>query len=185
VSHPLFWVRDGEGRWWQRSFELLVPLDPWHPVMHVNWFEAEAFCRWAGRRLPTEAEWEMAATLDIATGRKRRFPWGDAPPTPERASLDYRHGGTIDVRALAEGDSAAGCRQMICNVWEWVADTFEPYPGFVADPYAEYSQPYFGRKNVLKGGCWTTRARLIRSTWRNFYMRQRRNIFAGFRTAAL
>jgi gamma-glutamyl hercynylcysteine S-oxide synthase len=185
VSHPLFWVRDGEGRWWQRSFELLVPLDPWHPVVHVNWFEAEAFCRWAGRRLPTEAEWEMAATLDIATGRKRRFPWGDAPPTPERASLDYRHGGTIDVRALAEGDSAAGCRQMIGNVWEWVADTFEPYPGFVADPYAEYSQPYFGRKNVLKGGCWTTRARLIRSTWRNFYMRQRRNIFAGFRTAAL
>ena len=74
---------------------------------------------------------------------------------------------------------------MIGNVWEWVADTFQPYPGFVCDPYKEYSQPYFGAKKVLKGGAWTTRARLIRSTWRNFYKPQRRNVFAGFRTAAL
>jgi len=183
AEHPLFWQRDG-GRWFERRFELLVPLEPWHPVVHVNWYEAEAFCRWAGRRLPTEAEWELAATLDPATGRKRRFPWGDAPPTPERANLDYRAGGTLDVRALPSGDSPVGCRQMIGNVWEWVADTFEPYPGFVCDPYKEYSEPHFGGKNVLKGGCWTTRSRLIRATWRNFFKRQRRNVFAGFRTAA-
>ena len=161
-----------------------MPLEPWQPVVHVNWYEAEAFCRWAGRRLPTEAEWEMAATLEPATGRKRRFPWGDAPPTPECANLDYRAGGTLDVRALPAGDSPVGCRQMIGNVWEWVADTFEPYPGFVCDPYREYSEPHFGGKNVLKGGCWTTRSRLIRATWRNFFKRHRRNIFAGFRTAA-
>jgi iron(II)-dependent oxidoreductase len=91
----------------------------------------------------------------------------------------------VDVRALPAGDSAFGCRQMIGNVWEWVADTFQPYPGFECDPYKEYSQPYFGQKKVLRGGCWTTRSRLVRNTWRNFFMRHRRNIFAGFRTVAL
>jgi iron(II)-dependent oxidoreductase len=184
AEQPLFWQRGADGRWWERRFATLVPLEPWHPVVHVNWYEAEAYCRWAGRRLPTEAEWEMAATLEPATGRKRRFPWGDGPPTPETASLDYRAGGTVDVRALPAGDSPAGCRQMIGNVWEWVADTFQPYPGFVCDPYQEYSRPYFGEKKVLRGGAWTTRSRLIRSTWRNFYKRHRRNVFAGFRTCA-
>jgi ergothioneine biosynthesis protein EgtB len=184
AAQPLFWQRGSDGRWYERQFDALAPLAPWHPVVHVNWYEAEAYCGWAGRRLPTEAEWEMAATLDIASGRKRRFPWGDAPATAERANLDFHAGGTIDVRALPAGDSSAGCRQMIGNVWEWVADTFQPYPGFVCDPYKEYSQPYFGTKRVLRGGCWTTRARLIRPTYRNFFMRQRRNVFAGFRTVA-
>jgi gamma-glutamyl hercynylcysteine S-oxide synthase len=183
VEHPLFWRRVG-AEWFERRFDLFVPLEAWQPVVHVNWYEAEAFCHWAGRRLPTEAEWEMAATLDPATGAKRRFPWGDAPPTCERAHLDYRFGRTLDVRALPAGDSPVGCRQMIGNVWEWVADTFEPYPGFVCDPYKEYSVPHFGEKKVLKGGCWTTRSRLIRATWRNFFKRQRRNVFAGFRTVA-
>lgn len=185
AEHPLFWVRDGAGCWHERRFAETVALEPWHPVVHVNWYEAEAYCRWAGRRLPTEAEWEMAATLDPVTGGKRRFPWGDEPPTPERASLDFRAGATIDVRALAAGDSPLGCRQMIGNVWEWVADTFEAYPGFACGPYREYSEPYFGRKKVLRGGAWATRARLIRGTWRNFYMAHRRNVFAGFRTAAI
>ena len=182
VEHPLFWVTDGR-RWSEQVFDEVVPLRPWHPVACVNWWEAEAWCKWAGRRLPTEAEWEMAASFDPKTRSKRRFPWGDTPPTPDRANLDYLAGGTIDVRALPASDSALGCRQMIGNVWEWVASTFDPYPGFVCDPYKEYSQPYFGRKKVLKGGCWTTRSLLIRNTWRNFYMRHRRNIFAGFRTS--
>jgi gamma-glutamyl hercynylcysteine S-oxide synthase len=184
AAHPLFWVRGGDQRWYECRFGVTASLDPWHPVIHVNWYEAEAYCRWAGRRLPTEAEWEVAATLDPATGRKHHFPWGNEPPTPGRANLDYRAGGTIDVRALPDGDSGVGCRQMIGNVWEWVEDTFQPYPGFMCDPYKEYSQPYFGQKKVLKGGCWTTRSRLIRSTWRNFFKHHRRNIFAGFRTAA-
>jgi iron(II)-dependent oxidoreductase len=184
AEHPLFWIRGDDRRWRECRFGLPALLEPWHPVVHVNWYEAEAYCRWAGRRLPSEAEWEMAATLDPATGGKRRFPWGNELPTPERANLDYRAGGTVDVRALPSGDSVVGCRQMIGNTWEWVADTFEPYPGYVCDPYQEYSQPYFGQKKVLKGGGWTTRSRLIRSTWRNFYKHHRRNIFAGFRTAA-
>jgi iron(II)-dependent oxidoreductase len=184
LTHPLFWVPDG-ARWLERAFDRIAPLRPWHPICGVSWFEAEAYCKWARRRLPAEAEWEMAASFDPRTGKKRRFPWGDSPPSPEQANLDYRAGGTVDVRALAAGDSALGCRQMIGNVWEWVADTFASYPGFVCDPYQEYSQPYFGTKKVLKGGAWTTRGRLIRNTWRNFFMRQRRNIFAGFRTCAL
>lgn len=184
AEHPLFWTRDEAGEWRARMFDTVAPLEPWHPVVHVNWYEAEAFCRWAGRRLPTEVEWEMAATFDFTAGRKRRFPWGDEPPTPERASLDYRARGTVDVRVRPEGDSPVGCRQMIGNVWEWVEDTFQAYPGFVCDPYAEYSQPYFGEKKVLRGGAWTTRSRLIRATYRNFYKRHRRNILAGFRTAA-
>jgi len=184
AEHPLFWRRSG-ARWYECRFGEAALLGPWHPVIHVNWYEADAYCRWAQRRLPTEAEWEMAATLEPATGRKRRFPWGDTPPTPDCANLDFRAGGPVDVRAFAGSDSPVGCRQMIGNVWEWVADTFEPYPGFECDPYKEYSQPYFGSKKVLRGGCWATRSRLIRSTWRNFYMRHRRNIFAGFRTVAL
>jgi gamma-glutamyl hercynylcysteine S-oxide synthase len=189
VEHPLFWLRDG-CRWYQRRFHLVIPLDPWHPVVCVNWWEAEAYCRWAGRRLPTEAEWEMAATAEPAaggrslTGRKRRFPWGDDPPAPDRASLDYHAGWTVDVRAFPAGDSGFGCRQMLGNVWEWVADSFQPYPGFVVDPYKEYSQPYFGQKTVLRGGCWATRSRLIRPTYRNFFKPHRRNVFAGFRTVA-
>jgi gamma-glutamyl hercynylcysteine S-oxide synthase len=184
AAQPLFWQRH-DGRWFEQQFGVLVPLEPWHPVVHVNWYEAEAFCRWAGRRLPTEAEWEMAATHDPATGGKRRFPWGAGAATPECANLDYRAGWTVDVRALPAGDSPLGCRQMIGNVWEWVADTFNAYPGFVRDPYQEYSEPHFGAKKVLKGGGWTTRSRLIRASWRNFFKPHRRNIFAGFRTAAL
>ncbi|MBI2204233.1 MAG: ergothioneine biosynthesis protein EgtB [Candidatus Rokubacteria bacterium] len=191
VEHPLFWRRGGDGDWYERRFDATARLEPWHPVACVNWYEAEAYCRWAKRRLPIEAEWEMAATAEPApnragvSARKRRFPWSDERPAPAHANLDYRAGWTVDVRALADGDSGFGCRQMIGNVWEWTADTFMPYPGFVADPYAEYSQPYFGQKKVLRGGAWTTRTRLIRPTYRNFYKPHRRNIFAGFRTCRI
>ena len=179
-ERPRFWSKRN-GTWFLRSFDQQLPLDPWHPVVHVNWYEAKAYCTWAGRRLPTEAEWEYAASGP----RKNRFPWGETPPTSERANLDYRHGGPVDVRAFPAGDSPHGCRQMIGNVWEWTDSLLEPYPGFVPDPYKEYSQPYFGQKPVLRGGGWTTRSGMIRNTWRNFFVRHRRNIVAGFRTCAL
>jgi len=166
-----------------------VPLEPHRPVSFVSWHEAEAWCRWAGRRLPTEIEWEVAAagepTLDGAlSARKRLYPWGDEPPDERRANLDGRAAGTIDVGALPAGDSAFGCRQMIGNVWEWTATDFGPYSGFVADPYADYSAPWFGDHKVLRGGCWATRPRLLRNTWRNFYTPDRRDVFAGLRTCA-
>jgi iron(II)-dependent oxidoreductase len=180
---PLYWRREG-GAWLRRDFDRWVPLEPHLPVIHVSWYEADAYCRWAGRRLPTEAEWEAAGSLPLEGGRKRRFPWGDEGPTPDRANLDGLALGCVGVAAHASGDSAVGCRQMIGNVWEWTADAFGPYPGFVPDPYKEYSAPWFGDHRVLRGGCWATRGRLLRNTWRNFYRPQRRDVYAGFRTCA-
>ena len=191
AEHPVYWNREADGRWLQRRYDRFIPLEESHPVIHVSWYEAMAFCAWAGRRLPTEAEWEMAASAEPTsdgrgiTGRQRRFPWGDEPSSPERANLDSAAGGCVDVRALPDGDSAFGCRQMIGNVWEWVRDDFWPYPGYVRDPYKEYSEPWFGSHKVLRGGCWATRSRLIRNTWRNFYPPDRRDVWAGFRTCAL
>jgi gamma-glutamyl hercynylcysteine S-oxide synthase len=178
------WSSDGR-RWRDEaraSGPLYAPGAPHHPIIHVSWYEAEAYCRWADRRLPTEAEWELAAG-----GReKRRYPWGETPPTPAHANLDARCGGPVDVAAHAAGDSPFGCRQMLGNTWEWTASRFLPFPGFVADPYAEYSAPWFESPHyVLRGGCWATRARLLRTTWRNFYPPHRRDVFAGFRTCAL
>jgi gamma-glutamyl hercynylcysteine S-oxide synthase len=159
------------------------PGRPDRPVLHVNWYEAAAYCRWAGRRLPTEAEWEAAATGGPG-GPKRRFPWGDEPPGPGLANLDARATGCVDVAAAPGADAPSGCRQMIGNVWEWTADDFLPYPGFAADPYKEYSAPWFGTHKALRGGCWATRSRLLRTTWRNFFRPERRDVFAGFRTCA-
>ncbi len=184
AAQPVYWRR-GDGGWERRDFDRWVPLEPHRPVLHVNWYEAAAYCRWAGRRLPTEAEWEMAASWEPETGRKRRFPWGEELPSAERANLDWRSMGAVDVAALPAGDSPVGCRQMIGNVWEWTATDFGPYPGFVRDPYKDYSEPWFYTHKVLRGGCCTTRSRLIRNTWRNFYKPDRRDVWAGFRTCAL
>jgi iron(II)-dependent oxidoreductase len=192
AEHPLYWQKETGGHWLRRDFDRRLPLEAHRPVIHVNWYEADAYCRWAGRRLPTEAEWEAAAAGLAAISDesrhnfgKRRFPWGDESPSPRHANLDSRALGCAEVADFPEGDSAFGCRQMIGNVWEWTASDFLPYPGFVADPYKEYSAPWFGTHKVLRGGCWATRSRLLRNTWRNFYRPERRDVWAGFRTCAL
>ena len=182
AAAPVYWLKEGPV-WLHRCFDSLEELPMHSPVIHVNWYEAEAYCRWAKRRLLTEAEWEFAAAA--APEGKRCFPWGDSAPTPDRAHLDGRAWRCTDVADYAAGDSACGCRQMLGNVWEWTSSAFLPYPGFVADPYKEYSQPWFGDHKVLRGGCFATRSRLLRNTWRNFYTPDRRDVFAGFRTAAL
>jgi iron(II)-dependent oxidoreductase len=174
--HPVYWRREPSGSWLRRRFDAWVPLEDHLPVHFVNAHEADAFCRWAGRRLPTEAEWEWAAG-------PARFPWGDDPPTPDRALLDLRADEPCEVGAHAAGDTPLGLRQMIGNVWEWTATTFGPYPGFEPGPYREYSAPWFGTHRVLRGGAFATRSRLLRRTWRNFYMPDRRDVLAGFRTA--
>ncbi|HEY6292042.1 MAG TPA: selenoneine synthase SenA [Terriglobia bacterium] len=190
AGHPVYWQRQAKGRWLRRNFDEWVPLEDRLPVLHVNWYEADAYCRWAGRRLPTEAEWEMAASAEPSrdaqriTPHKRLFPWGNEPPTPDRASLDWHAMGCVDVEALPASDSAFGCRQMIGNVWEWTATAFGPYPGFSPGPYKEYSAPWFGDHKVLRGGCWVTRSGLIRNNYRNFYQLHRRDVWGGFRTCA-
>ena len=182
---PLYWMKHGAD-WRVRRGDHYVPLQPNAAVIHVNWYEAEAYCRWARRRLPTEAEWEFAAaTAPGNLTHKRRYPWGDTPPTASHANLFGVASSTVDVTAFAEGDSAWGIRQLFGNAWEWTADWFNAYPGFVRDPYKEYSEPWFGNHKVLRGGCYATRASLLRNTWRNFYTPDRRDVLAGFRTCAL
>jgi gamma-glutamyl hercynylcysteine S-oxide synthase len=189
AAQPRYWRRVGAG-WERRDFERWRPLEPHLPVAQVNWYEAEAYCVWAHRRLPTEAEWEVAALGEPAAGgrlapQRRRHPWGDAPSGPDRANAAWQAPGCVDVGALPAGDSAFGCRQMLGNVWEWTSSTFLPYPGFEADGvYPEYSEPWVHTRKVLRGGSWTPPARLLRATFRNFYPPDRGNNWAGFRTCA-
>lgn len=183
ASAPVYWEDQG-GEWFQRAYDRLEPLRLHAPVIHVNWYEAEAYCRSRGRRLPTEAEWEFAAASAPGTAAKRRYPWGEVGPSARHANLFGAGAGCVDVAACPEGDSAWGCRQLFGNVWEWTADWFRPYPGFVEDPYKEYSAPWFGDHKVLRGGGYATRPALLRNTWRNFYTPDRRDVFAGFRTCA-
>lgn len=190
AEHPVYWREENVSRWQRRDFDRWVDLEPHRPVINVCRYEAEAYCNWAQRRLPTEAEWEAAASLsqdtnDITGIRKRRFPWGDSWPQENQVNLDGFAYGCADVAAYPKGDSVSGCRQMIGNVWEWTTSDFVPFPGFVPDPYKEYSQPWFYTHKVLRGGCWATRGRMLRNTWRSFYQPDRCDVWAGFRTCAL
>jgi iron(II)-dependent oxidoreductase len=178
---PRYWRKDGD-QWFARRFDRWEPLAPGEPVIHVNAFEAEAYCNFAGRRLPTEAEWECAARTGLSPGEDR-YPWGRTAPARGSVNLDGVFGRPVDVAALAGADTTTGGRQMIGNTWEWTATTFQGYPGFAPGYYREYSQPWFGDHRVLRGGCFATRSRLVHNRFRNFYTPDRNDIFAGFRTA--
>ena len=179
AEHPAYWKKSGAA-WQRRQFDRYVPVRQREPVVNVNAFEAEAYCAWAGRRLPTEAEWEAAASGPAHA----RYPWGESRWTAERANLDGYYGGVCEVDGFANAPSPFGCVQMIGNVWEWTATPFLPYPGFSPDAYAEYSQPWFATHRSLRGGAWSTRARMVSNRWRNFYLPHRVDITAGFRTCA-
>ena len=188
ADHPVHWIRDPGAGFRRRRFDRIEPLPPNEPVIHVNWFEANAWCAWAGRRLPTEVEWEAAALGEADGGRlaptRRTFPWGEALPEPRHANLDGWALGCVDVGALPDGDSAFGCRQLLGNVWEWTADTFAPFPGFRPDAYRDYSETRFHRTKALRGGAWATRSRMLTGRYRNFFSPERRDVMAGFRTVA-
>jgi ergothioneine biosynthesis protein EgtB len=191
AERPIYWLAKDDGAWTWRRYCDVEQLAPHVPVTFVSWYEADAWCRWARRRLPTEAEWEAAALGEPASNGsrlangKRRWPWGEASPVSALANLDFAFDGPCDVAACADGDSAFGCRQMIGNVWEWTASDFVPYPGFVADPYEDYSQPWFNSRKVLRGGAFATSARIARAAYRNFFTPERNDVIAGFRTCAL
>jgi iron(II)-dependent oxidoreductase len=183
LSAPAFWNREGS-TWSRRRFGLTEALPDDEPVLHVCWYEADAYARWAGRRLPTEAEWEKAARHDPGSGRSRRYPWGDEDPTPARANLGQRHLGPAPVGAYPDGASPLGVHQLIGDVWEWTSSTFTGYPGFVAWPYREYSEVFFGSDHrVLRGGSFGSDPAAVRGTFRNWDYPIRRQIFAGFRCA--
>jgi iron(II)-dependent oxidoreductase len=182
ITRPASWTADLSAEWRLGSCE---PLAPDRPVVHISWFEADAFARAHGVRLPTEAEWEKAATWDQEQGRALPYPWGDEPPVPGvHANVDQLGAGPHSAGAHPEGRSPYGCVGMIGDVWEWTSSDFGGYPGFAAYPYKEYSEVFFGSDyKVLRGGSWATRARVITPTFRNWDFPQRRQIFAGLRIA--
>ena len=185
---PAFWFREGAS-WLRRRFGLVEDLPDAEPVQHVCFHEAEAYARWVGRRLPTEGEWEKAASWDAATGAKRRYPWGDEAPDPWSGSGAHANLGQARFRptpagSFPDGASPYGARQMVGDVWEWTSTVFTGYPGFRSFPYREYSEVFFDAGyRVLRGGCWATDPQAMRTTFRNWDHPIRRQIFSGFRTA--
>ena len=166
VDPPMYWERDGEGGWQRTAMGRTEPVDPALPVIHVSWHEADAFARWAGKRLPTEQEWEAAAA-----GADR-----------ERANLDLLSFGCARAGAYADSPSECGAVQMLGDVWEWTASDFTAYPGFEPFPYPEYSEVFFGDEyRVLRGGAWATRRDVIRTSFRNWDLPERKQIFSGIR----
>ncbi len=183
---PKHWYQKEPHDWWTQRFGFDDPLRMDAPVVHVSYYEADAYARWAGKRLPTEAEWEKAASWDPKTETKRLYPWGNEPPAPggARANLDQLAFGPAEVGAYPAGASAYGALGMIGDVWEWTSSEFSAYPGFEAFPYPEYSEIFFDESYmVLRGGSWATRPGAIRSTFRNWDFPIRRQLFVGFRCA--
>ena len=194
IPHPLYWPlkettdisETTQASEAAPSTSQDLPLDYLyhHPVCGVSWYEADAYARFVGKRLPTEAEWEKAARWNPTTRTCSHYPWGDAFPARNHANHHHHHGNLSPVTAYPDGKSAVGCWDMLGNVWEWTADWFVPYDGFQPYPYVGYSQAYFDQQHrVLRGGSWATRPWSLRATLRNWYHPHVREIFAGFRCA--
>jgi len=184
LERPSGWEPDGSGGWQRNRFGTIESVPADEPVQHVCWYEADAFARWAGRRLPTEIEWEVAATCDPVTGIKRRHPWGDEPWRAGLANLGQERMGPDPVGAHPAGRSPVGCFAMEGDVWEWTSSGFDAWPGTSAFPYREYSEVFYGGDyKVLRGGSWATSPLACRGTFRNWDHPIRRHIFSGLRTA--
>lgn len=180
LTAPMYWGPDGT----RTRFGVVEELPPDEPVQHVTYFEAEAYARWAGARLPTEAEWEKAAAWDPALRRRRRFPWGDAEPTAALANLDGAALRPAPVGAYPAGASAYGVEQLMGDVWEWTSSDLTPWPGFRPMLYVDYSAPFFGGDyKVLRGGSWAVGSSILRPSFRNWDHPIRRQVFSGIRLA--
>lgn len=177
---PMYWERIDES-WKIRDFLGLRELNLKEPVCHVSYYEADAFCKWAGKRLPTEAEWEKAACWNENNQQKTIFPWGNEEPTEQKANLMESHQwGSTEVGSYPEGASPYGCHQMIGDVWEWTSSEFIGYPGFKSG-FDEYNDKWFSNQKVLRGGSFGTPKMSIRGSYRNFFRLDERWLFSGFR----
>jgi len=180
---PKYWWQQ-DGVWLRRSMDRIATPEPTAPVIHVCYHEADAFARWAEKRLPTEAEWEIAASWDGAHGASLEFPWGSRDATSRDANVDQLGFDVAPVDSYAANVSPLGCYGMIGDVWEWTSTDFSGHRGFEAFPYPEYSEVFFGTEyKVLRGGSWATRPGAIRNSFRNWDYPIRRQIFSGFRCA--
>ena len=185
VDAPQGWNKDASGEWSQTAFGHLRRLDPAEPVVHVSFWEAEAYANFEGARLPTEAEWEKAASWGSGSHEPRRYPWGDALITRTHANVGQSGWGPAPVGSYPAGASAYGVEQMIGDVYEWTVSEFRAYPGYRMFPYPEYSEVFFEDEDfrVLRGASWATSPSVARNTFRNWDYRQRRQIFSGVRLA--
>jgi ergothioneine biosynthesis protein EgtB len=199
-TRPLYWTEHADGsdsngshngdnssvgRWRVRGMFEDGALKAEHPVAGVSWYEAEAYARFMGKRLPTEAEWEKAASWDAGSHSKRLYAWGDDAPTGAHGNFDLRYWDTTPVGSFPSGASSYGCLDMMGNVWEWTSGLFAGYAGFTAYPYPEYSEVWFDEDHrVLKGGSWATHPSILRTSFRNFFRRHFRIAFAGIRLAS-
>jgi ergothioneine biosynthesis protein EgtB len=181
---PLYWELH-ENEWMIRDFVGLHPIESKanEPVCHVSFFEASAFAKWAGKRLPTEAEWEKAAAFDPKTRERTTFPWGDDQPDESKANL-FENGlwAPAPIGPFPAGQNAYGCQQMIGDVWEWTTSDYVSYPGFRSE-FDEYNDKWFVNQKVLRGGSFATPQVHIRSTYRNFFHAHERWMTSGFRCA--
>ena len=180
LERPMFWTAEGT----RRRFGGEEDVPPQEPVQHISYFEAEAFARWAGARLPTETEWEKACAWDPVTRARRRWPWGSAAPSADLVNIGGLGLRPAPVGAFPGSKSAYGAEQMIGDVWEWTSSDFTPWPGFRPMIYRDYSQPFFGGDyKVLRGGSWAVAPTTIRPSFRNWDHPIRRQIFTGVRLA--
>jgi ergothioneine biosynthesis protein EgtB len=177
---PMYWEKIDD-EWYVRDFLGIRKINPKEPVCHVSYYEADAYCKWAGKRLPTEAEWEKAACWNEQKQEKTVFPWGNNEPTSERSNLlESDHWGCTEVGTYPKGMSPSGCQQMIGDVWEWTSSEFTGYPGFKSG-FDEYNDKWFTNQKVLRGGSFGTPKMSIRGSYRNFFRLDERWLFSGFR----
>jgi ergothioneine biosynthesis protein EgtB len=168
IRHPLFWERHNGGWSWRGMFGA-IPLPPAWPV-YVNRAEAEAYARWRGARLPTEAEFQRAA-YGTPEGDERTFPWGDSPPEARHGVFDFASWDPEPAGSHPDGRSAWGVEDLVGNGWEWTNTRFGPFPGFQPQAsYPEYSADFFDSDHfVMKGGSPATARELLRPTFRNWF----------------
>lgn len=180
LTAPQFWQPGGT----RTRFGHREPIPDDEPVVHVSFFEAQAYAAWAGARLPTEIEWEKACAWDPGSGTRRRYPWGERPPTAEHANLGGTALAPAPVGSYPAGASAYGAEQLLGDVWEWTTSPLRPWPGFTPMIYQRYSAPFFGGDyRVLRGGSWAVHPDILRPSFRNWDHPIRRQIFAGLRLA--
>jgi len=179
---PMYWEKI-DGEWNVRDFLGIRKINPNQPVCHVSFYEADAYCKWAGKRLPTEAEWEKAACWNEEKHEKTTFPWGNELPTEDKCNLlESYFWGCSEIGSFPKGVSHLGCQHMIGDVWEWTASEFTGYPGFKTG-FDEYNDKWFTNQKVLRGGSFGTPKMSIRSSYRNFFRLDERWLFSGFRCA--
>jgi len=177
---PMYWEKIDD-EWYVRDFLGIRKINPNEPVCHVSYYEADAYCKWAGKRLPTEAEWEKAACWNDEKQEKTTFPWGNSSPTEENCNLlESYHWGCTEIGTYPNGKSPSGCQQMIGDVWEWTSSEFVGYPGFKSG-FDEYNDKWFTNQKVLRGGSFGTPNMSIRGSYRNFFRLDERWLFSGFR----